>query len=103
MENKTESKPENRHKGTYVGGHLYDRQVDKFGEIMRALADATGTPPNAAATLRYVIEHFDLESSPLAAERRWDELLADPRSAGALAKLADEARTTPENELTDSW
>lgn len=60
-----DGKSEKRHKGTFVGGHLYDRQLEKFERIMAALAAATGERPNAAKTLRYIIEHFDFEASPL--------------------------------------
>ncbi len=39
----------------------------------------------------------------IAAERRWDELFADPRSEEILAELAAEARNTPESELGEGW
>jgi hypothetical protein len=37
----------------------------------------------------------------LEAERRWDELFADPRSEDGLARLAEEARSAREEELWD--
>lgn len=63
-----DSKAEKRHKGTFVGGHLYDRQMEKFEQVMTELSAATGQPANAAATLRYIIEHFSFDDSPLGKE-----------------------------------
>jgi hypothetical protein len=63
-----DSKPEKRHKGTFVGGHLYQKQMEKLEEIARAISEATGEPPNQAAALRYIIDNFDWEQSRLGKE-----------------------------------
>jgi hypothetical protein len=40
---------------------------------------------------------YDVEED----ERRWEELFADPRSEEVLTRLAEEARSTPDEELRD--
>lgn len=63
-----DTKAEKRHRGTFVGGHLYDAQMEKLEAVARAISAATGQPPNQAGALRYIIENFDWQQSPLGKE-----------------------------------
>jgi transcriptional regulator with XRE-family HTH domain len=65
--------------------------------LLEKVADVLGVNP---------LDLISTEGYPdpiLVADRYWDQLLADPRSPGALHQLADEARTTPEEELAEGW